>query len=215
MFIPNPECCAPPHSVLESDNPKLVRQFLCQQCRSAFDQHYTQNVLGESNMPFVTNSPTWSDSGEPVQNQAESSPLPEFTLNYQTGKTPEIAEKNDLGGGLSCGCRNAPMPELTLGFAQRQDGGTVSSILANGHSFDDTIVGGGPIVRGGPNSTDSQYGLAPAMRQTPDEEYMGDESLHRIGLGDRAQQPVVELQQMSPVLSFRKGPNGETISEIV
>lgn len=212
LFLPDPLCCAPPHSVLDVNKLEPIRPYLCPKCLLAFDRHYglTRNSFQKEDAmsELVLNESTRSATGRPIGNRQGGSPLPEFTLNYRAGATPEIADKSDIAPTSLCGCRNQPLPTMSLGFSRRGDGATVSSLLANGHSFDDTLVGGKPTVTGRQHGSDAEYGNPPRLQQTPDDEFMGEESLRRIGL--QSGQPLD-----TPKLVFRKDGNGKSVSEIV
>jgi hypothetical protein len=127
------------------------------------------------------------------------SALPQFTLNYELGKEPQIVSADGVG---PCGCpRGAPLPEITLAFARREDAATLATLNADGRSFDTMIIGGR-------HSTDDQYGGAPPMRESPDEDLMSDDDFRRIGLAGRGS-PLE-----TPTLVFHRGADGQTISEI-
>ncbi len=193
MHIPNSLCCNPPQEYLASNNPTLVRNYLCDNCRAQFDKQVhnvtDNNSFSEGNAfmsELVLNSPCWSDSGQPVQN-VESDPM-----------------------------------HLVLHYSRDSGGATITKIVADGtdHSFDPK--GLPPLRIGGSRySADAQYGTPPRMRPMVAEEEMDAESMRRIGLTGRNEDAMPDQdgfapnQDDHPRLVFRKDANGKTISEIV
>ena len=211
MRYPNPSCCRPPDGMTDNE----ARGYLCPQCLAMLDKQYPiNNFLSEGDTfmsEFVLNSPCWSDSGQPVNvENVESDPMPRLSLNHRrvNGQTVTDIVNN---GVQECVClKGNSMPRLGLQFSKTNDGGTLLKIVdnANDHSFDTTMIGGGPIKIGGDHATDKEYGPAPRM-QEPVEEVMDEETRQRIGLTKSNSGSMGR-----PRLVFRKGPDG-TISDIV
>lgn len=119
LFLPDPMCCAPPHSVLNANALEPIRPYLCPKCLSAFDRHYglTRNSFEKEDAmsELVLNESTQSHNGDPLINRA-GEPLPEMALNFsrgQDGKTiTTIASKID--NDTSCRCPSGPLPETAL-----------------------------------------------------------------------------------------------------